>query len=256
MGYTKAFGTVLKHEKIAPNCFDITVKTPQALAAVQGQFMQIYCDGKTLRRPISICEIDTKNETVRMVYMVKGEGTAWLSKVKAGDTLDLLGPLGHGFETAKKENVIVVGGGIGVPPMLQTAKSCKGRSTAILGFRNRDAAILTEDFEKVCGQTLIATDDGSLGRHGFVTDILEDELKKGGYDLVAACGPTPMLKAVAGVCERYGVDCQVSLEERMGCGIGACLGCVCKVAVPGDGSYRHAQVCRYGPVIDSKEVVW
>lgn len=255
MAYTKALGTVLKHTKIAPKCFDITVKTPQALSCVQGQFMQIYCDGKTLRRPISICEFDAKNETIRMVYMVKGEGTAWLSRVKVGDTLDMLGPLGHGFQTAKKDNVIVVGGGIGVPPMLQTAKSCTGTVRAILGFRSKEAAILTEDFEKVCSDTLIATDDGTLGHHGFVTDILEEELKKGGCDLVAACGPTPMLKAVAGVCERYDVSCQVSLEERMGCGIGACVGCVCKVK-QGENGYRHAQVCRYGPVIDAKEVVW
>lgn len=255
MGYTKAFGTVLSHEKIAPGIYDITVHTPQARDAVQGQFMQIYCDGKTLRRPISICEIDREKETVRMVYMVKGEGTAWLSRVKVGDTLDLLGPLGHGFETKGYKQVIVIGGGIGVPPMLQTAKSCTGSVRAILGFRNADAAILQNDFEKACDAVFITSDDGSLGRHGFVTDVLKEELEKGGCDLVAACGPTPMLKAVAMLCEKMGVDCQVSLEERMGCGIGACVGCVCKVKQGEDG-YRHAQVCRYGPVIDAKEVVW
>lgn len=254
MGYTKALAMVISNRKIAPGIYDLTVQTPQAADASQGQFMQIYCDGKTLRRPISICEIDKQNETLRMVYMVKGEGTAWLSRVKDGDTLDMLGPLGHGFDIKGYQKVLVIGGGIGVPPMLQTAKNCAS-ADAVLGFRNIDAVILQDDFMKACGKVTITTDDGSMGRHGFVTDVLKEDLEMYSYDLVAACGPTPMLKAIAAICEEKGVDCQVSLEERMGCGIGACLGCVCKVKKGEDG-YRHAQVCRYGPVIDSKEVVW
>lgn len=255
MAYTKALGEILSHRQIADGIFDLTVKTPQASAAQIGQFMQIYCEGKTLRRPISICEINRVKETVRMVYMIKGEGTRWLSTQPVGSRLDLLGPLGHGFTVARAESVVVIGGGIGVPPMLETAKACPNKPDAILGFRSKNAAILTGDFKAACGNVYIATDDGSLGHHGFVTDLLKAQMEHKTYDLVCACGPIPMLKAIAGICAERGVNCQVSLEERMGCGIGACVSCVCRVR-NADGDVRHAQVCRYGPVINAKEVVW
>ena len=249
--YTKAFGEIIKNEKIGSDTFDIVVKTPQAKEAEIGQFMQILVEGKTLRRPISICEIDRFAGTIRMVYLVKGEGTKWLSDRKTGDTLDLLGPLGHGFTSGG--NILVVGGGIGVPPLLQTAKQAAG-ADAILGYKNKNFAVLISDFEKVCSDVKIATDDGSLGVHGFVTDILKEQIKLKKYDRVCACGPIPMLKALAAICENENIPCEVSLEERMGCGVGACVGCVCKIKDGED--YRHLQVCKYGPVIDSKEVLW
>lgn len=253
MAYTKALGEIVRNRKTADNIYDMVVKTPQATAASIGQFMQIYCEGKTLRRPISICEIDTAAGTIRMVYMVKGDGTRWISGLPKGYQLDLLGPLGHGFSIGSAENVLVIGGGIGAPPMLETAKSCR-HADAILGFRSAGAAILQEEFGRACENVYIATDDGTLGHHGFVTDIMKKVITEKSYDLVCACGPTPMLKAVAAIAEENNIPCQVSLEERMGCGIGACVGCVCKIKDGED--VRHAQVCRYGPVIDSKEVVW
>ena len=254
MAYTKAFGTVLSNCPIAEGVFDMTVRTPQAAAASIGQFMQVYCEGKTLRRPISICEFDPGAETVRMVYLVKGEGTRWMSGLPEGAAIDLLGPLGHGFSLGRCERPVVIGGGIGAPPMLAVAKAAGGKADAILGFKNQSAVILESDFKKACAGVYLATDDGSYGEKGLVTDILSARIVSSGYDFILACGPVPMLKAVAAVAERAGVDCQVSLEERMGCGIGACVGCVCKVTDGKD--VRHAQVCRYGPVINAKEVVW
>lgn len=254
MGYTKALGRVLSNRPIADGIYDMTVRTPQAAAASIGQFMQIYCEGKTLRRPISICEFDPAAETIRMVYLVKGEGTRWMSTLPEGAAIDLLGPLGHGFSLEKAERPVVIGGGIGTPPMLGVAKAASGKAEAILGFKNRGAVILEPDFEKVCAGVFVATDDGSYGEKGFVTDILSARVASAGYDLILACGPIPMLKTVAAVAEQFNLPCQVSLEERMGCGIGACVGCVCKVR---DGeNVRHAQVCRYGPVLNAKEVVW
>ncbi len=256
MGYTKAFAKVLRNENIAPGIYDLLVKTPQAADAQAGQFVEIYCPGKTLRRPISICEIDKVAGTLRMVYMVKGEGTLWLSQVKVGDTLDLLGPLGHGFDLSQSKDAIVIGGGIGVPPMLETAKLQGKQCDAILGFRTASAAILLDDFEQVCNEVMLCTDDGTLGLKGFVTDILEKRLaSRQPFDLVCACGPMVMLKNVAKLCEKYNVSCQVSLEERMGCGIGACVGCAVRIQDEA-GTVRSAQVCRYGPVMDAKEVVW
>jgi len=253
MSYTKAFGKVIKNEKIGTDIFDLVVKTPQAKAAEIGQFMQILIESKVLRRPISICEIDRAQDTLRMVYLIKGEGTKWLSKVKSGDTLDLLGPVGHGF--SKGKNILVIGGGIGVPPLLQTAKEALS-ADAILGYKTKDYAVLTDDFEKCCDKVLIATDDGSLGTHGFVTDILKEQIKLKKYDMVCTCGPIPMLKAVSEICESADIPCEVSLEERMGCGVGACVGCVCKIKSDNEEGYRHLQVCKYGPVINSKEVLW
>ncbi len=257
MGYTKYLAPVLENREIAPGFFDIRLQTPQVQQTGPGQFYQILCDGKPLRRPISVCGYDKAQNTLRMVYQVRGEGTAWLSGVKPGDTLDLLGPLGHGFSLEKAEYPVLVGGGIGTPPMLGAAFACGGRADAIVGYRNAGAAILLQDFEKACRKVYVATDDGSLGHHGLVTDLLNQRLTEGPCDLVAACGPTPMLKAVAAIALEKGIKCQVSLEERMGCGIGACVCCVCKVGDPSDpATIRHAQVCRYGPVIDAKEVIW
>ena len=257
MGYTKFLAPVLSNTEIAPGFFDIRLETPQVQQTGAGQFFQILCDGKPLRRPISVCGFDKKTNILRMVYQIRGEGTAWLATVKAGQKLDLLGPLGHGFSVAKAQNPVFVGGGIGTPPLLGTAALCGGKADAIVGYRTADASILLEDFKKVCRKVYVATDDGTLGHHGLVTDLLKERLAAGPCDLVCACGPTPMLKAVADLALSQNIPCQVSLEQRMGCGIGACVGCVCKVKDVSDPeAVRHAQVCRYGPVIDAKEVVW
>ena len=220
-----------------------------------GQFVHIKCGkGLLLRRPISVCEFeeDDPSDLLSIVFEVRGEGTQWLAERQEGDVLDVLGMAGNGFPIDRKSRCLLVGGGIGIPPMLGCAKYTLGRSTAILGGRSADKIILTEEFDAYCKEVLVATDDGSWGYHGFVDALVRQELEKDqGYDYVLACGPKPMLRNVAKVAEEFGVTCLVSMEERMGCGIGACLVCACDM---NDGSRKH--VCKDGPVFDSKEVDW
>ena len=220
-----------------------------------GQFVHIKCgDGLLLRRPISVCSCqeDNPDDLLSIVFEVRGEGTAWLAGRSEGDTLDVLGLLGNGFRMKREGRYLLVGGGIGVPPMRGCAQYTGGKSTAILGFRSREKAILQDCFEDECAKVLYATDDGSMGYHGFVDALVRQELEKDrAYDAVLACGPKPMLRNVAKVAEEFGVPCQVSMEERMGCGIGACLVCACDMK---DGTRKH--VCKDGPVFDSKEVDW
>ena len=164
----------------------------------------------------------------------------------------MLGPLGRGFRIGREDRCLLVGGGIGVPPMLGCAKWTAGQSTAVLGFRSADRAMLTEEFQKSCKDIYLCSDDGSLGRHGFVDARLRDIIDKDkDFTAVLACGPKPMLKNVAAVAAEYGVPCQVSMEERMACGVGACLGCAIQMA---DGTMKH--VCKDGPVFDAEEVEW
>jgi len=220
--------------------------------AVAGQFLHIKCGhSRILRRPISICSV--RDDKVNFVFEVKGEGTRWLSERRPGQVLDVLGPLGNGFKMPKG-NLIVVGGGVGTPPMLFTAASATHGVTAILGFRSADRVILTDQFNKICDEVHITTDDGSVGIHGAVTKPLEELLKSGKFAAVMSCGQLLMQKAVAELCAKYNIPCQVSLEERMGCGVGACLVCACETIT--DGSTTMSSACIDGPVFDSSEVVW
>ena len=180
--------------RLGEGLYQLVLDAPQIAAAAQcGQFVHIACgEGNLLRRPISICEAGEGR--LRIVFQVKGEGTRWLADRKEGDTLDVLGPLGHGFDTAALgARPVLIGGGIGVPPMLQTVKCAKAAGAApraVLGFRNQGAVILEEDFRAVC-ETFVTTDDGSYARHGFVTDVLQELVADATG--VAACGPKPML---------------------------------------------------------------
>ena len=251
MKYDTAYAKLIKKEETAENIFDFVLECPQlAEKAKAGQFAHIAVPGKTLRRPISICDADEKN--IRIVFQIKGEGTEILSKSKEGDLIDILAPLGHGFDIPKGKRIAFVGGGIGVPPMLFSAKQADD-AVAVLGFRNKKAVILTEDFKKVCSEVFVATDDGSFGIHGFTSDILRNIIND--IDMVCACGPMPMLKVIAEICKEHNKPCQVSLEERMGCGIGACLVCACKT-LDKDGNIEHSHVCKKGPVYNAEEVVW
>jgi len=220
-----------------------------------GQFVHIKCgEGLLLRRPISVCSCtsDEPEDLLSVVFEVRGEGTAWLADRCVGETLDVLGLLGNGFDMKREGRYLLVGGGIGIPPMLGCAQYTNGRSTAILGGRDAGKIILQDRFEETCAKVLTATDDGSMGHHGFVDALVRQELEEDrDYDGVLACGPRPMLKSVARAAEQLGIPCQVSMEERMGCGVGACLVCACDMA---DGSRRH--VCKDGPVFDSREVDW
>lgn len=257
MAYMQAEGRIAAMRRLSPTAYDMTLFLPEmAESAAPGQFVHLRCGDKPLRRPISICAIDRTNGALRLVFEVRGAGTAWLAARKAGETLDVLGPLGNGFSLPEEgEGILLIGGGIGTPPLLGVAQAIPGRTEAILGFRNAQASILAKDFALACANVQLATDDGSLGYHGLVTDLLKMRLASGEpCTAILACGPTPMLKAVSALALEQGISCQVSLEERMGCGVGACLVCACKTREADGEHYRH--VCKDGPVFDAREVVW
>ncbi len=244
---TKPF-KLIKNEQIADGIFDWTVENKDICSkAMCGQFAHIKVPGKMLRRPISIC--DATDSTLRLVFQVKGEGTEIMSQMRVGDEVEILAPLGHGFKIEAGKRYCMIGGGIGVPPMLYTAKQTTD-PLVITGFRNKDLVILQDDFKDAGAELILCTDDGSAGVNGFVTDVLKQHLDE--VDEVCACGPTPMLKAIAEVCKGK-VPCQISLEERMGCGIGACLVCACKTKLADGEGYTH--VCKDGPVYNAEEVV-
>ena len=223
-----------------------------AETAQPGQFVNVSCgEGHLLRRPISICEAE--GPQLRLVFEVRGEGTLWLSQRKEGESVSVLGPLGRGFDVDGKK-VLFVGGGIGVPPLLWAAKRAAGADAA-LGFAAKGRSILLEDFAAVCGETAVTTDDGSLGLRGNALDVARELLQKNQYDAVCACGPKILLQYTAEAAEKAGIPCQVSMEERMGCGVGACLVCAVKLRdEQGETYYGH--VCKNGPVFSSKEVVF
>lgn len=247
--------TIVEAKKLPSGGVSMTFQSHGMAAQITGpgQFVHVRCgEGLLLRRPISICSWSVEGDLIRMVFEARGEGTAWLAQRQEGEDLDVLGPLGHGFQMEPQGRYLLVGGGIGVPPMLGCAKYADGESTAILGFRSASNAMLLEEFASCCASVRVATDDGSMGHHGFVDALVREELERNpGYTAVLACGPKPMLRSVAKVAEAFGVPCQVSMEERMGCGVGACLVCACKSS---DGHQKH--VCKDGPVFDSKEVAW
>lgn len=256
MKYTQELCPIIKKEQLNKTTFSFTVKSEQAVQTMRpGQFANLLADGKTLRRPISICEFSKEDGTVRFVFEIRGEGTEIISKKNEGDCLDILAPLGNGFDINPDEKAVFVGGGIGVPPMLGASASYGANATALLGFRNKDAIILADDFRANGADVRIATDDGSFGHHGFVTQLLAARLDEVSCDAVYACGPKPMLKLVAAEAEKRGIKCMVSLEERMGCGVGACLVCACKTKTA-DGGEKYSHVCKNGPVFDSREVIW
>ncbi len=243
--------TVVEAVRLNAFAYSFTLEAEGMTPEGPDQFVHVKCGhSRLLRRPISIC--DWEENLLRIVFEVRGEGTEWLSRRKAGDRLDVLGPLGRGFRMDREGRYLLVGGGIGVPPMLGCAKWTAERSTAVLGFRSADRAMLSEDFQKSCKEIFLCSDDGSIGRHGFVDAQVRDILEKDkDFTAVLACGPKPMLKNVAAVAAGFGVPCQVSMEERMACGVGACLGCAIQMA---DGTMQH--VCKDGPVFDAGEVDW
>ncbi len=249
MKYDSKMFKLLKNEQIAEGVFDWTVENSElAKLCKAGQFVNIKVPGRVLRRPISICDAD--DSSLRLVFQVKGEGTKLMSEMKVGDEVEILAPLGNGFKLEKGKRYCFVGGGIGVPPLLFSAKQVDD-PIIITGFRNEKLIILQDEFKKISDKVFLTTDDGSAGISGFVTDALKVHLDE--IDEVCACGPIPMLKAVAAVCKGK-VKCQVSLEERMGCGIGACLVCACKTKT--DGKESMTQVCKNGPVYNAEEVFY
>ena len=224
----KLTAKVLSQVCLAPDIYDMWLETELAQDAKAGQFICIYTKERStiLPRPISICEVNAERTALRVVYRVVGAGTTEFSKYTAGTTAEIMGTLGNGFpiEEGKGKTVVLFGGGIGIPPMLQTAKLIDGDVHAFLGYRN-DQLFLAEEFKQY--STLhIATEDGSVGTKGNVIDALKASGIK--PDVIMACGPMPMLRAIKKCAEELDVPAYISLEERMACGVGACLGCVAK----------------------------
>ena len=262
MSKVKCLCNVRESVMLAPGVFSLWIDAPEiAESAVPGQFVSIYTksEARLLPRPISICEINRGEKTMRFVYRVVGEGTEEFSKLSSGDKIEVLGPLGNGFPIPEKK-AILIGGGIGIPPMLALAQACKERPTVVLGYR--DATLfLKEEFDKVA-DVVIATDDGSvykssdngaIGVKGTVMDAIRQYGIEGTE--IYACGPTPMLRAIQSYALEHGIEAQLSLEERMACGVGACLACVCKSKEIDDHSQvKNKRVCKDGPVFYAEEV--
>lgn len=249
---------VLSQTREAEGIFSMWIRTEAASSARPGQFISMYTnDGtKLLPRPISICEIDREKQALRVVYRVTGAntGTLQFSRMKEGDTFFIVGPLGNGFplEQAKNRRVFLMGGGIGVPPMLELAKELVcDRKQIIVGYRNQET-FLREEFEQN-GEVYISTEDGSAGVKGNVLDAVRQyDLEA---DLIYACGPAPMLRAIKQYAEERKIECYISLEERMACGIGACLGCVCRTReTDAHSNVNNKRVCKDGPVFLASEV--
>lgn len=256
MAKVKMTSTILQQECIGTDTYSLWLDAPQiASQAKPGQFISVYSNdsARVLPRPISICEIDREKGALRIVYRIAGKGTQEFSGMKAGETLDILGPLGNGFpmDVIKGKRVFMMGGGIGVPPMVQTAKEAEAEVTVIAGYRNSEI-FLKEELEQN-GTLVIATEDGSVGTKGNVMDaIRENHLEA---DVIFACGPTPMLRAIKTYAEENGILCYISMEEKMACGVGACLACVCKSKDVDHHSHVHnKRICKDGPVFLSTEV--
>lgn len=256
MAKVKMTSTILQQDCIGTDIYSLWLDAPKiASQAKPGQFISVYSNdsGRVLPRPISICEIDREKGALRIVYRIAGKGTAEFSGMKAGETLDILGPLGNGFpmDVIKGKRVFMMGGGIGIPPMVQTAKEAEAEVTVIAGYRNSEI-FLKEELE-ANGTLVVATEDGSVGTKGNVMDaIRENHLEA---DVIFACGPTPMLRAIKTYAEENGILCYISMEEKMACGVGACLACVCKSREVDHHSHVHnKRICKDGPVFLSTEV--
>ena len=251
--------TVVSQKQIGAGIYDLTIQTKKiAAAAKAGQFVSVYSNdaSKLLPRPISLCGIDRKAGTLRLVYRVTGEhtGTEEFSRLQAGDTMKIMGPLGNGFTVEKGRKTFLIGGGIGVPPMLQLAKEMKDAGEnfqIVMGYRDAGTFLLDEFKEQ--GESFVATEDGSVGTKGNVLDaIRENHLDA---DVIYACGPTPMLRALKAYAEEQNMTCYVSMEERMACGIGACLACVCNsTEKDAHSNVKNKRICKEGPVFNAKEV--
>ena len=249
----KETAQIAAQECIATDIYSMTLRVSFAEEVKPGQFLSVYsADGaRLLPRPISICDVDLNEGTVRLVYRIAGKGTAEFSKLTPGCGIDVLGPLGNGFpvEEFRNQRVLLVGGGIGIPPLYYTAKSLSNPVFAV-GYRSETYLLpdISGQFE-----THVATEDGSLGTKGNVLDAIRADGIEA--DVIFACGPKPMLRALKEYSKDAGIRCFVSMEERMACGVGACLGCVTRTVKQDAHSFvKNARICKDGPVFDAEEV--
>lgn len=252
MGKLKMTAKVVSQEALAADIYSMWIEAPEiAAAAKPGQFFSVYTKdaGRLLPRPISICETDKAKERLRIVYRVAGAGTAEFSGYRAGDDIAVMGPLGNGFPL-KSKKAFLIGGGIGIPPMLELSKNLECEKQIVLGYR--DELFLNREFEPF-GRVYVATEDGSAGTKGNVLDAIRENGLTA--DVIYACGPTPMLRALKAYAQERKIECWISLEERMACGIGACLACVCRSTDVDEHSHVHnKRICKDGPVFSAQEV--
>ena len=237
--------TIQDNQPLAPGTYRMTLSGDTGAITAPGQFVNIALAGKFLRRPISVC--DWGEGSLTLIYKVVGQGTAQMSQMSPGQTLDLLTGLGNGYDLSKAgDRPLLIGGGAGVPPLYALAKALVAqgkRPQVVLGFNTRAEAFLEEEFQALGVAVTVATADGSYGVRGFVTDAMPRD----GYSYIYTCGPEPMLRAVYGKAVTSG---QFSFEERMGCGFGACMGCTCET------KYGYKRICREGPVLEKEEILW
>ena len=241
--YKQDIYEILSNEPLTKDVFKMILKGDTQYITAPGQFINLKLEGKFLRRPISVCDYD--GETVTIIYKVVGEGTKQMSEMRAGEKLDCITGLGNGYDISKSKKPLVIGGGVGVPPMYNLTKCLIAngqKPTVILGFNTKSEIFYEEEFKALGAEVIVATADGSYGVKGFVTDAMPEE-----YDYFYTCGPMPMFRAIENKVKTSG---QYSFEERMGCGFGACMGCSCKT------KYGYKRICKDGPVLEREEIIW
>ncbi len=262
----KVAGQVIRNEEIAPDIFSMWIETELAEDAKPGQFVGVFPNREStiLPRPISICEVSSDRTALRLVYRIAGKGTSELSHMKSGRRIFLLGVLGNGYDLTKAEgkSAMLLAGGIGIPPILQLAKELSGLDSdssvriadeinIVVGYRDCTTFLL-EELQQY-GNVYVASEDGSVGTKGNIMDVINAE--KLNADLIYSCGPMPMLRAIKKYAAEKDIPAYISLEERMACGVGACLGCVCKTTKVDHHSHvNNARICTDGPVFEAKEV--
>ncbi len=241
--YKQDIFEILSNEKIAKDVYKMVLQGNTEYITAPGQFVNIKLEGRFLRRPISVC--DYSDSMLTLIYKVVGVGTEEMSRMTSGERLDVLTGLGNGYDISLSKKPLVIGGGVGVPPLYNLTKRLiedNQQVTVVLGFNTKDEVFYEEEFRALGANVIVATADGSYGVKGFVTDAMPDD-----YDYFYTCGPLPMFKAIEGVVKTSG---QYSFEERMGCGFGACMGCSCKT------KYGSKRICKDGPVLKREEIVW
>lgn len=229
--------------------------------AKPGNFIEIRVTSQTepfLRRPISIYNLEQEKGILEFIFQVKGKGTEILSKKQVGETIDIIGPLGYGtFKTHGYQTIAVIGGGIGIFPLYELSKQAQKEGKHVktyLGFRNKENILLEKEFSQVSEKLTISTDDGSYKEKGFAIDFLKKDIEQEKIEAIYACGPLPMLRAVQALAKEKNIPCQISLEEKMACGLGVCLGCAVKTANSPKEAPQYFHVCKGGPVFNSKDV--
>lgn len=253
---------LIARQELKPGIIKFTVQAKEIVdIAKPGNFIEIRVNNDIepfLRRPISIYNLDKENGILEFIFQIKGKGTNILSERREGELIDIVGPLGYGtFKYSSFERLGIIGGGIGVFPLYELAKCAKSNNKNVnvyLGFRNKDLVVLENEFSKVSDNLTVTTDDGSYKQKGFAIDFLKQDIESGKIDSIYACGPLPMLKAVQQLAIEKNIPCQISLEERMACGLGVCLGCAVKTSKSPKEAPEYWHVCKAGPVFQAKDV--